>query len=199
MALMLQAALNSSRDIMTSPMASTKPVRIPRCIFCDSTEHAQRSQCPNFADALCRKHVYLNERNHVVNAATHKEMRPMFGNGGMKRALDQFLAARVSVSSNVITLDTPYGSIGNRNSVRMTTIRADGTVEQEIIEAEVNEKRRRGDIHDTRNVRCRMEEISTQDTPTSNETSTVNDAPMSNNTPTKPRRPTKCRCATIHQ
>jgi hypothetical protein len=97
MALMLQAALNSSRDIMTSPMASTKPrmsERIPRCIFCDSTEHTRRSQCPDFADALRRKRVYLNERNHVVNAATHKEIRPMFGNGGMKNALERFMRTR---------------------------------------------------------------------------------------------------------
>jgi hypothetical protein len=93
--------------------------------------------------------------NRIVNAITGEELPVMFGKGGMKKFFEsQTLTA--SVSNNNITLDEACGSIGNGNLVCVTTIMDNGSVLQEIVDAEVNEKRKRADVEQGRRVRfCR--------------------------------------------
>jgi hypothetical protein len=109
----------------------------------------------------------------------------------MKKLLESALPKDMasSVKTNAITLDPPLRSIGNGNSVRLTTIHSDGRVEHEVIDAEVNEKRRRGTLQDTRNVRRRVEDDSTSDPPpnppvarptTSTSQNPSGDTPMAN-------------------
>ena len=65
----------------------------------------------------------------------------MFGRVRMKKSLEQSTIKPTAVNTNAITLDSPYGGIGNGNSVRLTTYHDNGLVEHKIIGAEVNEKR----------------------------------------------------------
>ena len=65
----------------------------------------------------------------------------MFGRGGMKKLFD--LQYRPTVVSNRNITADMCGSIGNGNSVRLTTFDRQGNISHEIIDADVNEKRKR--------------------------------------------------------
>jgi len=122
---MIQASLNSTPPTTTQtafptstiPQSASAIHHVPRCIFCDTTEHSQRSRCPHFANFLRKGLVYLNAKNHVVNALTGEEIPPMFGHGGIMKVFEYSQQTAKPTSqpvNNALTLDTPqYGYIGN--------------------------------------------------------------------------------------
>src|SRR4030095_6102840 len=158
LALLIKANMEGPKPVMTAPNAipNAPPAHTPLCIFCDSTEHTRRTQCPDFAEALRKGLVYLNAQNRIVNAVTGQEIPPMFGKGGMKKLLENPPA--VVVQNNNITLDN-LAHLGNKNSVHVTYIDFDtDTQRDEIIDVEVYEKRRREDIL-RRRVRPRVDDV----------------------------------------
>jgi Protein of unknown function (DUF4100) len=139
--------------------------RPQRCPWCDSVDH-QRRECTEFTEALQQKRVRLNERGRVVSAVDGEEYPLMIGKGGMKR----FVALTTSVATPVTTPITPiaagghnitlesYGNLGPQSSVMITTLDFENnTRTDEIIDVEVNEKRRRDEIL-RRRVRPRTED-----------------------------------------
>jgi hypothetical protein len=124
-------------------------------------------------------------------AIAGEELPVMFGKGGMKKFFkSQTLSP--SVSSNNITLDEACGSIGNGNSVCVTTIMDNGSVLQEIVDAEVNEKQTRADVEQRRQVRFRRDDASHPYPP-----APVQSAPTPANTPRSTFIPSTSVCRTM--
>ena len=122
-----------------------------RCVWCDSTVHARRD-CPEFAEALGSKRVSLNEKGRILYNG--EELPLMYGKGGMKRLVAPM---PISVGTNNITLEN-YGNIGPESSIHVTTLDFEtGIRTDEIIDAQVEEKRRRDEIL-RRRVRPRLED-----------------------------------------
>jgi len=96
----------------------------------------------------------------------------MFGRGGMKKVFES--PPIISAQSNNIMLDS-LGHLGNHNSIRVTYIDFDTDTQiDEIIDADVYEKRRRDDVL-RRRVRPRLDD----GRPTPNDApSSSNDVPM---------------------
>jgi hypothetical protein len=168
LALAMEAYL-PSQPSMNAPTGSAvasapRPLRerSQHCTWCDSTEHLRR-ECAEFTEALQQKRVRLNERGRAVSAVNGEEYPLMIGKGGMKRfvALTTSVATPVTTSiaagNNNITLES-YGNLGPQSSVMITTLDFEtGTRTEEIIDVEVNEKRRRDEIL-RRRVRPRTED-----------------------------------------
>ena len=177
--LALEANLGNQRLVTTAastiplPSASAPgaPVQRPlqerpfRCVWCDSLEH-RRNQCADFSEMLRSGRIRLNDQNRVVNAITGEEIPTNFGRGGMKKLFEQWLASSVSKVANVnnLTAECGFGEIGKNHSVRLTMIDRNGVVSHQIIDADVAEKRRRGDTLG-RNVRPRLDDSRTDDIP----------------------------------
>jgi Protein of unknown function (DUF4100) len=178
--LALEASLGKQRSPTTTttstvPLLSTNalgpsvqrplPDRPFRCVWCDSLEH-RRNQCAEFSEMLRSGRICLNDQNRVVNAITGEEIPTNFGRGGMKKPFEQFLATYVPQVANVtnITAECGFGEIGGNHSVRLTTIDRNGVVSHQIVDADVAEKRRRGDTLG-RNVRPRLDDGRTDNVP----------------------------------
>jgi hypothetical protein len=132
------------------------PARIPRCVFCDSTEHSRRSNCSEFGDYLRKGRVYINNEGRIVDGVTKQELPTMFGKGGMIKLIGKDGGPPAPVGANSITLDC-LGRLGDESSVRITHIDFEtGVQTDEIVDAEVYEKRRREEIL-KRRVRPRTE------------------------------------------
>jgi hypothetical protein len=138
------------------------PDRHLRCVWCDCLEH----RCANFLEMLRSGRIRLNDQNRVVNAITGEEISTNFGGGGMKKPFEQFLATYVPQVANVtnITAESGFGEIGGNHSVRLTTIDRNSVVSHQIVDADVAEKRRRGDTLG-RNVRPRLDDGRTDNVP----------------------------------
>ena len=63
-----------------------------RCIWCDSTEHDRRD-CDEHKEAL-RRDLNYYEGNQIHSMDSWKPLRPNFRKGGMKKVLEDELAAR---------------------------------------------------------------------------------------------------------
>ena len=63
-----------------------------RCIWCDSAEHDRRD-CDDHKEALRRDLIYY-EGNRIHSMDSRKPLRPNFRKGGMKKVLEEELAAR---------------------------------------------------------------------------------------------------------
>jgi len=89
LALLIQANMQGPKftPATAAPMNAV-PARTLRCIFCDTTEHNRRSNCPEFAEALPKGLVYINAQNRIVNASTGQEIPVMFGRSGMKKVFE---------------------------------------------------------------------------------------------------------------
>ena len=149
--------------------ANPRPPMTLRCIWCDSTEHMRRS-CSELTVALKNGLVRFNNEFRLINASTGQELPTMYGRGGMKKFFEGSPAI-ISVTNNAITLE-PTTYIGNQSSVRLTTLDIDGNVQtDEIVDADVFEKRRRDEILRPR-VRPRADDVRpaprdiSEDTPT---------------------------------
>ena len=127
------------------------------------------------------------------------EIPPMYGKGGMKKI---FELSRVNTTpvpvpvttssvSNITFDDETYGSLGPSGSVHLTTLDFEkGTRTDEIIDADVYEKRKRGNYDPSRNVRPRIDDAPEvgQPLPFSQPTPAPN--PTENyRTPTTPKTP----------
>ena len=133
------------------PMASFRPPRTPRCVWCDSTEHARR-ECASFADSLKAGTVRLNEQNRVVLTRTDTELPTAYGRGGMKSLFDAFQPATTrSVNVNAISFSDGLGK-----SYPQTRIASAGP-SGEWIDADVEIKRKRDGMDFAKNSRPRTQ------------------------------------------
>jgi len=163
LALAMQANMQGRPSAPVPKVNTPIPVSAPRsqCIWCDSTEHRRR-ECAEFTDALRSQRVSLSDKGRVV--FNGEELPLMWGKGGMKKlltlatpALPVPMSAPIVAGINNITLES-YGELGSQSSVMITTLDFEnGTRTDEIIDAEVNEKRRRDEIL-RRRTRPRLED-----------------------------------------
>jgi hypothetical protein len=161
LALMIQASMQGKSSVapQLAPLGSDRtssnfqrqpfdPNRPLHCHWCDVTEHS-RWRCGEFKDAMARKLVHINENGRIANTATGQELPVMFGRGGMKilfsaMATPSSTPSPSAPSVNAITFsDRHIASVGSGNTVHIITIQSDGTELHEIVDADVNEKRRR--------------------------------------------------------
>lgn len=132
------------------PGAMPRPFeeRFSNCIWCDATDHMRRL-CPAFMDVLREGKVRYNENRSLVNVATGEELPLNFGRGGQQVIFKQQVAsaatAQLSGSSNVnaITAEPQYATLRSENSVVLTTPYE--TARHDIIDVEMDEKRKRDD------------------------------------------------------
>jgi hypothetical protein len=117
----------------------------PPCFWCDTTEH---SECQELKEAICRGEDKFDDTGRIVNCSTGMAVPLMTGRGGMKVlfAAPALPPKTIAVSTSAISLNQPTASLGATTTVHLVTINPDGTEYHEIIDAEVNEKRRRNDI-----------------------------------------------------
>src|SRR5438552_2806461 len=132
------------------------PNRIPRCIWCDSTDHTKR-QCTELTIAAQKGLIRYNLENRIVNGSTGQEIPQMFNRGGMKK-LFETQPAPSTFQTNNISLE-PVAELGNSGTVHVVTLDFDGEVRtDEIIDVDVLEKRRRDEVL-RRRVRPRTDNI----------------------------------------
>ena len=143
--------------------------RTPRCIYCDSLDH-RKGDCKLLTEDLRLQRVKLNEKGYIVNVATGEEIPPMYGRGGMKCIIDlsqpkapPSTPTSVSADTNVIVFDdsAAYGSLGG-SSIRVTTFDDDGVKFEEVIDADVEMKRKKDDVDKTRRVRAKLDSFQSQ-------------------------------------
>lgn len=158
LALLIQASMqgNTPSTSSTTNTGAPRYDRPRRCPWCDSFEHGRRD-CSDFKKAFTSKRIRLNEQNRVVSTVSGEEIPLMFGKGGMKKIFE-LTTPTATANNNNITLDTTYGNLGE-GSVRITTLDFDnGTRTDEIIDADVNERRRRENEILRRRVRPRVDD-----------------------------------------
>ena len=90
--------------------------------------------------------IRFNDQFQLTNAATGVKIPLNFGRGGQAEAYKQHAATVGPLSgssdTHAITLDSHYTTIGTENSVMLTTLYNDGTTRHDIIDVEVDEKRK---------------------------------------------------------
>jgi hypothetical protein len=154
--LMLQANMNPPKQ----EPAVSKPPRTydPRCAFCDSTNH-RKGDCPELKDAMKKGLVSINANNRIVNAKNGEEIPTMFGKGGMKQFFQSPNSTQAIAVTN-ITLEEPVDdSLRSEGKVHFTTIDfINDTRSDEIIDANVLEKRIQTDILHRRTRSCSDDE-----------------------------------------
>jgi hypothetical protein len=149
-------------------------------MWCDSVEH-RKWQCAEMNEALANGLIRMNEANRVANAATGHELPGMTGRGGMKA----FFAAAATQpapnagtpapptpastfrsTTNTISLGVrPTATIGGGTSVHLVTIHDDGSETHEIIDADVDVKRKADDNDPSRRVRFKFDAMHRADSP----------------------------------
>jgi hypothetical protein len=161
---------NVVASVLTSDSATARNFgeRCSRCHYCDSTEHAKRNYSV-LSDNIRKGQVLINEKGRIVNAVSGENLPLMFGKGGMKRIVElsqprvplpappttaTLTATPTSMPlvnvSNITLDDEPFGTLGE-GSVRVTTLDFDnGILTDEIIDVDVNEKRKRNDLEKSR-------------------------------------------------
>ena len=90
--------------------------------------------------------ICFNDEFRLTNAATGVELPLNFGRGGQEAMFRQQNTANPAPSApsvNAITVEPQYATLGTENSVMLTTLYDDGTARHEIIDVEVDEKRKR--------------------------------------------------------
>jgi len=175
--LLLEATLAGKPGNTGAPRplgAMSRPIgeHFSNCLWCDAADHVRRF-CPSFMENLRDGKVRFNENQRLINVATGEELPLNFGRGGQQAIFKQQLvptaAAQSSGSSsvNAITAEPQYATLGSDNSVVLTTLYDDGTARHDIIDVEVDEKRKRDDNADQsgRRVRFRNEETPTPSPP----------------------------------
>src|SRR5579859_4233602 len=132
------------------------------CHWCKSADHI-RSKCPLFNEALQSGKIQWNDSHHIVFAATGEEIPLNWRGGGQKEIFDSEMAkiskATAKASTNVIVVEPAYGSLGEDRSIIYTTLYDDRTIKEEVVDVEVEEKRKRDDFEQSgRRTRPRQEE-----------------------------------------
>jgi hypothetical protein len=175
LSLFIQAQMKGSNVVASVPTSNSAATRNfgerrSRCHYCDSTDHG-KPDCSSLSDDIRKGQVRINERGRIVNAVSGEELPLMFGKGGMKRIIE-LSQPRVPPPappttptptpplvnvSNITFDDEPFGKLGE-GSVRVTTLDFDNGIRtDEIIDADVNEKRKRNDLEKSRRVRSRID------------------------------------------
>src|SRR5579859_2772581 len=149
------------------PLANpTNPgIMVPRsisCHWCKSAYHV-RSKCPLFNEVLQSGKILWNESHHIVLAATGEEIPLNWRGEGQKEIFDSEMAtiskATANSSTNVIVAEPAYGSLGEDRSIIYATLYDDGTIKEEVVDVEVEEKRKRDDFEQSgHRTRPRQEE-----------------------------------------
>jgi hypothetical protein len=138
----------SINTMSTSSVSKRPPAEKPKhCIWCDSTEHFRRLDDLELKEVIRISRIRINQ-GRIIVTATGEELPIMFGKGGIKRLITLTSAVSIlpiAVGANNITLES-YGNLGPRSSVITTLDFENGTRTDEIIDAEVNEKRQRDEI-----------------------------------------------------
>jgi len=151
LALQIQSNMLQIGQNTGSTSTPKKIDRVFRCLWCDSPEH-RKFACLELSELLRTGRVRMNEANRIVNPATGLEFSPQPGKGGMKALFEQKTAA----GTNAITLEPgPSAHIGTDNSVYLVTIHEDGTETCQIVDANVEEKRKREEEDLGRRIRPR--------------------------------------------
>jgi predicted aspartyl protease len=164
--LLVQANVGATPVSTPAPtLAPAQPyaaARTYRCMWCDSPDH-RKDRCGELTSVVQTGRVRFNEKGYVVNAATGEEIPPMFGRGGMKVLLPAVVQPTLTTSINQIMLmdDEPVAELGNEGTVCVVTVNDDGTEQFEYIDANVEEKRKRDDVEQVRQVRQRLSESPT--------------------------------------
>jgi len=129
--------------------------RPPRCIWYDSLDHS-RNNCEDYNTALRNRIIWKNEEGRLINAATGKELPTMFGRGGMRILVGTTPTSQAAVTNVTsacnITLDQSARLDGNsilRTHVDFVT----GERFEEIVEVDVEEKRKREGLIGGKNAR----------------------------------------------
>ena len=162
-----QGSTSGANPTSPAPMSSTSASRPPRpqhCLHCDSLDH-MRKDCKEFDEALRLGIIRWGGNGRIINSATGLELPLMFGKGGMKALLapqpTSTPVTTTTASSNSIMLNSRYGSIGE-GTVLNTTLDFENNIRtDEIIDVEINEKRKRGDINQARRIRSRIDDVPT--------------------------------------
>ena len=132
---------SSASDASRSPRPSApgrSTARLPRCIWCDSTEHFSRD-CAEFTAALNAGVTRYNDKDHLVNDAIGEELSLMFEKDGMKKVIQ---GSSITASTRSITVDEFYGYLGGDSVFRITLDFEEGTRTDEIMDVDVAEKRK---------------------------------------------------------
>jgi len=140
--LTMQANMNPPKPVQ-SPVNQTRPARSydPRCIWCDSTEHVRRIDCPEFKEAMKRGLVTINAENRITNAKSGDEIPPMFKKGGMKKFFEMSNSPAIATTSNITLEEPANGTLGPSERICITTLDFDNdTRTDEIFDVEINEK-----------------------------------------------------------
>ena len=153
-----------------APTARTFGDRPRHCVWCDSLDHFRRAECSELQTALRMDRVRVNDQGHIISAATGDELPLMYGKGGMKRffELSRSIAPVPTPAPTVNNIPTPvtsssvtnitfddemYGNLGGSGSIHLTTLDFQkGTRIDEIIDADVYEKRKRNEFDPSRRV-----------------------------------------------
>src|SRR5579859_1753890 len=144
------------------PLANpTNPgIMVPRsisCHWCKSADHI-RSKCPLFNEVLQIGKILWNESHHIVLAATGEEIPLNWRGGGQKEIFDSEMAkiskATAKASTNVIVAEPAYGSLGEDRSIIYATLYDDGTIKEEVVDVEVEEKRKHDDFEQSGRRTC---------------------------------------------
>src|SRR5579859_810575 len=127
------------------------------CHWCKSADHV-RSKCPLFNEVLQSGKILWNESHHIVLAATGEEIPLNWRGGGQKEIFDSEMAkvskTTAKASTNVIVAEPVYGTLGEDNSVVCATLYDDGTIMEEVVDVEVEEKRKHDDFEQSGRRTC---------------------------------------------
>ncbi len=139
--------------------------RIASCVCCDSIQHV-KCDCQKLPEDLQLRIIKLNDKGHIVNGTTGEDIPLMYGRGGMKWIVElshprasPSSPALVMVNTSTIMIHDScfYGNL-YEGSIRVTTLDYENGVRiDEIIDAEVEMKRKKDNIERTRGVRPRLD------------------------------------------
>ena len=148
----------------SSPQPAAK--RTLRCLWCDSTQHLRRD-CTELSVALAAGRVRYNDAGRLVNATTGEELQLMFGKGGMIALFPSLpQGPSISVSTRNIVAEEMYGHLGDGSIWRTTLDFETGARTDEIVDVNVEEKRKFVGGPQQRRVRPRTDGSQTLSPPT---------------------------------
>src|SRR5579859_5824121 len=155
LSLVVETVQKQLAETAGSRSSASPGITVPRsisCHWCKSVDHV-RSKCPLFDEVLQSGKIQWNDSHHIVFAATGEEIPLNWRGGGQKEIFDSEMAkvskataSSAKASTNVIVAEPAYGSLGEDRSVIYATLYDDGTIREEVVDVEVEEKRKRDDV-----------------------------------------------------
>lgn len=91
--------------------------------------------------------ITINTENRIINAKSSEEIPSIFNKGGMKKIFESIITPTIATNNKIALEGSTHGSLGPEGLVRITTLDLDNNIlTDEIIDVEVNEKRKRDEI-----------------------------------------------------